>query len=103
MIENTTPPQADATSQRRGNSELARRWIRELVARIEADQTIPESGTLVFLPPEDEPDPELATANIRMAEEFAAEGRNVIFWTIGKEEPFAPKHAALEREVVDES
>lgn len=76
------------STQERGNLHLASRWISELIARIEADKPIPESGTIVFLPPDDEPNPELAAANLRMAEEFAAEGRNVILWTIGKEEPF---------------
>jgi hypothetical protein len=89
MTEVKSGDQPILSAQERGNLKLASQFIRELVARIEADEIIPESGTLVFLPPEDEPDPELAAANLRMADEFAAEGRNVIIWTIGKEEPFA--------------
>jgi len=40
------------------------------------------------MPPVDEPDPELAAANMRRAEELAAEGRTVILWTVGKEPPY---------------
>lgn len=88
MIEDKSQRRASELSQKQGNLRLASQFIRELVDRIEADKPIPESGTIVFLPSEDEPDPELSAANIRMARRFAAEGRNVILWTIGKQEPY---------------
>lgn len=103
MTEGKFHDQTILSSQERGNLKLAARWIRELVARIEADESIPESGTIVFLPPDDEPDPELTAANVQMAEEFAAEGRKVILWTIGKEEPFDSAPLVPSLAVVDEA
>lgn len=103
MIEETAEWHVGENALARGNSKLALRWIHELVDRIEADKSIPESGTIVFLPPEDEPDPELTEANLRMAEQFAGEGRNVILWTIGKDEPFDSAPATPELAAVDES
>ena len=102
MTEDTAQRQTGEIPRMSGNSQLAMRSIRELVARIEADKTIPESGTIVLLPPEDEPDPELTAANLRLAEEFAAEGRNVILWTIGKDEPFDSAPAVPSLATADE-
>jgi hypothetical protein len=48
-------------------------------------QPIPLGATVILMPPVDEPDPELAAANMRRAEELVSEGRTVILWTVGQE------------------
>lgn len=46
------------------------------------------------MPSADEPDPELAAANMQRAKELVAEGRTVVLWTVGKKPPYETVPAA---------
>jgi hypothetical protein len=89
MGEGGAQPDLWGTSERRYNSSLAAKFIQELLDQPENSEPIPLGATVILMPPEGDPDPELAAANMRRAEELAAEGSTVILWTVGKEPPYA--------------
>ena len=62
--------------------------IQELVDLAEESSLIPLGAVVILMPSVDEPDPELAAANMRRAKELIAEGRTVVLWIVGKEPPY---------------
>ena len=88
MNEGTVQLDSWGNPQGRGDSNLAARFMQELLDQPEDTQPIPLGAAVILMPPVDEPDPVLAAANMRMAEELVAEGRTVILWTVGKEPPY---------------
>ena len=85
MDEVRTQPDPWGSSQGRDNTSLSARFIQELLDQPDDSQPIPLGATVILMPPVDEPDPELAAANMRRAEELVSEGRTVILWTVGQE------------------
>jgi hypothetical protein len=88
MDEVRTQPDPWGSSQGRDNTSLGARFIQELLDQPDDSQPIPLGATVILMPPVDEPDPELAAANMRRAEELVSEGRTVILWTVGQEPPY---------------
>ena len=74
-------------SQKKGNLKLATQFIQEYLDEPERFGPIPLGAAVVLLPPEDQGDSELRRANLRMAQELAEEGRDVVLWTVGPQEP----------------
>jgi hypothetical protein len=70
------------------NLELASRFIRELLNAPEHAGDIPEGAALVLMP---EADPELAFANIALADRLSAEGQSVIMQRVGIVGPARPE------------
>lgn len=73
----------DGVDQTQGNLGLLSKFIQELLDRSEEADPIPEQATVILLPPEDRGDSALYEANMCMARTLAAEGQNVVLWTIG--------------------
>ena len=73
---------------RPGDSNLGARFMEELLDLSEDASPIPLGAAVILMPPIDEPDPELAAANMRRAKELVAEGCTVVLWTIGKKPPY---------------
>ena len=74
---------ADEDDQTQGNLSLVPEFVRELLDQPEEAEPIPEQATVILLPPDDRGDSPLYEANMRMARILAAEGQNVVLWTIG--------------------
>jgi hypothetical protein len=89
MDEIKTPQDCWGTPQSGDAPSLAARFIQELLDQPEDSEPIPLGATVILMPPEDDPEPDLAATNLRVAEGLVAEGRTVILWTVGKEPPFA--------------
>lgn len=83
MNESQNDRSADDAGQSQGNLRLIPEFFQELLDRPEDAAPIPERATVVLLPPDDRGDSTLYEANMRMARTLAAEGQNVVLWTIG--------------------
>ncbi|MDQ3225408.1 MAG: hypothetical protein M3Q50_02090 [Chloroflexota bacterium] len=70
-------------AQTNANLRLASLFIRELLDDEDSLGVIPQGASVVLLPPDDPDDLELRDANMRMASDLAANGRNVVLWTVG--------------------
>ena len=97
MNDNNNKLNIAEVSQKKGNLKLATQFMREYLEEPDRYGPIPMDAAVILLPPEDQGDPELRRANLRMAEELAAEGRDIVLWTVGPEEPDAPQMLAGQR------
>jgi hypothetical protein len=82
MSESENKPSAD-DDQSRGNLDLIPAFFQELLDQPEDAEPIPERATVILLPPDSRGDTALYESNLRMARTLAAEGQNVVLWTIG--------------------
>ncbi len=83
MSDDTTHLSATEKAQISANLRLTARFIQELIDTPEQFAALPDSGTVVLLPPDDAPDTELTFANIEMAKQLATEGKRPILWAVG--------------------
>lgn len=88
MNEKSTELDSWGKPRRPGDSYVGARLIQELVDLAEESSLIPLGAVVILMPSVDEPDPELAAANMRRAKELIAEGRTVVLWIVGKEPPY---------------
>lgn len=65
----------------------------------EAAEKIPRNAMVVFLP---EDDPELAEANLRMAEDMQEPGQPIVLVKIGRLLPIASRITELEMEIAED-
>lgn len=87
MIDDSTRLSPAEIGRTNANLKLVSQFIQELLDWPEDADPIPLGATVVLLPPEDQGDSELRRANLRMAQRLATEGRNVVLWTVGAQEP----------------
>ena len=87
MNDNEIGLSAADVSQKKGTLKLATKFIGEYLDDPERFGPIPEGAAVVLLPPEDQGDSELRRANVRMAQRLTAEGRHVVLWTVGAQDP----------------
>lgn len=87
MNENKTKLDSEEKSQKKGNLKLASQFIQEYLDEPERFGPIPIGASVVLLPPKEQGDSELRRTNLRMANELAAEGRAIVLWTVGSQEP----------------
>lgn len=83
MSDHTTDLSAAEKAQISANLRLAGQFIRELVDQPEQHDVLPESGTIVLLPPDEWKDDQLTFANIEMQKLLKAQGQNPITWAVG--------------------
>lgn len=74
-----TPAQVAQTD---ANLRLAAQFIREYLDDPDRDDPIPLGASIILLPPGEE-EPELRRHNLAMARKLIAEGREVVYWTVG--------------------
>ena len=92
MSEKVTGLSPAEVAQTDGNLKLVSPFIQEYLNEPERFEPIPKGAAVILLPPEDQGDSELRRANVRMAESLIAEGRDVVFWTVGAQEPGKPQN-----------
>jgi hypothetical protein len=83
MSDHTTDLSAAEKAQISANLRLPGQFIRELVDKPEQHDVLPESGTIVLLPPDDPGDTKLSFANVEMAKQLILKGQNPILWAVG--------------------
>jgi hypothetical protein len=83
MSDHTTDLSAAEKAQIGANLRLAGQFIRELVDKPEQHDVLPESGTIVLLPPDEWNDDQLTFANLEMQKLLIAQGQNPIIWAVG--------------------
>jgi Family of unknown function (DUF5647) len=83
VIDESTRLSPAQIARTNANLRLVARFIEEYLDDPERFDGIPNGASIVLLSPDDEGDPQLKQANLRMAQRFAAEGRNVVLWAVG--------------------
>lgn len=91
MTDDPSELSAADKAQIRANLRLARQFVRELVETPERHSILPDSGTIVLLPPDDVGDAALTRANLNMAGQLHAQGRSPVVQAIGQEQLTGPQ------------
>jgi hypothetical protein len=78
-------------TQTQGNLNLLSLFIEQLLETPERFEALPERATIVLLPSDESGDDELLRANIEMAKQLAAQGKNPILLTVGHPEETSPQ------------
>ena len=93
MSDLTSDLSAAEKAQISANLRLAGQFIRELVDQPEQHDVLPESGTIVLLPPDEWKDDQLTSANLKLHELLKAQGQHAITWAVGMSPKTGPQIA----------